>query len=90
MRKKHDIESKFEAWKRAGYGNKVLPDIQEQEVRRAFMGGVFEGLNLLISLMDKEPSKMEKEVQELYGFLRAFHDNEIAVNSKSPFGKKYF
>jgi len=54
------------------------------------MGGVFEGLNLLISLMDKEPSKMEKEVQELYGFLRAFHDNEVAVNSKSPFGKKYF
>lgn len=90
MRQKHEIENKFETWKRAGYGNKELDPIQEQEIRRAFMGGVFEGLNFMIAQLEKSPAGMEAEIGNLYTFLKAFHENEIKVNKKSPFGNKYY
>lgn len=88
MRKEHDFEKKFKDWKKAGYGDIELNPIQEQEIKRAFMGGVFEGLNFVIGLL--ESNSLESDIGEAYKFLRAFHENEIKVNKKSPFGKQYF
>jgi len=88
MREEHSFELQFKDWKRAGYGNKEISPRQETEVKRAFMGGIFEGLNFLISHMDNP--NIEVEVNNAYKFLKAFHENEVAINNKSPFGKKYY
>ena len=49
MRNEHQIEKSFKDWLKAGYGGKQIHPIQEQEVKRAFMAGVFEGLNFVIN-----------------------------------------
>lgn len=84
MRNKHKMEVKYEEWRKAGYGNALLNPIQEQEIKRAFMGGVFSALNFVIEQMDNKDA--EKEIEELYKFLRAFHENEVKVHKSSPFG----
>ena len=90
MRIKHELENKFDAWKKAGYGDTKIHDLQETEVKRAFMGGVFEGLNFLIDQLENSPELMNENIQNTYKFLKAFHDNEVNIHNKSPFGKKYF
>lgn len=90
MRVKHEIENSYETWKKAGFGNKEIPPIQEQELRRAFMGGVFSGLNFMINQLENPPEVMEGNAMSLYKFLRAFHKNEIKFNKKSPYGSRFY
>ena len=88
MRNEHQIEKSFKDWLKAGYGGKQIHPIQEQEVKRAFMAGVFEGLNFVIN--QEGNLNAERDICDLYKFLKAFHENEIAVNKKSPFGKSFY
>jgi hypothetical protein len=68
MRIKNEMEYKYDAWKLAGYGNKELHEIQEQEIKRAFMGGVFEGLNFCIDQLDNSPEIADDNIKNLYKF----------------------
>lgn len=90
MRKVHDMEINFEEWKKAGYGDKKLNPIQNREITRAFMGGVFSGLNFLIGQLEKDPNQIEAEIANLYEFLKAFHDNEENMGNNSPYGKRFY
>lgn len=92
MRQKHDLEVKFEEWKKAGYGNNVLTPLQNQEVQRAFMGGVFEGLNFLIDQLENKPEEMDENIKSAYRFLKMFHENQIIItqDQKTPFGKRFY
>lgn len=82
MRNEHAFENQFKDWMLAGYGKKKLRPMQEVEVKRAFMGGIFEGLNFLIANMDNP--KLEIEINNAYKFLRDFHRNECKLNGSSP------
>lgn len=88
MRKEHKLERQFNDWKNAGYGNQNLSTHQLIEIKRAFMGGIFEGLNFVIEQVNNPQA--EKEIQEAYEFLRGFHKNEVSMHNKSPFGKKFY
>lgn len=54
------------------------------------MAGVFEGLNFMIEQLDNSPVLMEQNIENLYKFLRSFHENEVLINKKVPFGKNSF
>lgn len=86
MRNKHEFEKQFDDWKKAGYRDNKLSPMQETEVKRAFMGGVFEGLNFLINHM--ENPNIETEIHNAYKFLKAFHENECKLNGSSPINNR--
>jgi hypothetical protein len=78
MTVRQELDKNFEKFMEAGFGSSVdtLDPRQVAEMRRAFMSGIFEGLNMVIRMGVDEKKDPEVFAMNLYKALKEFFEEE--------------
>ena len=61
---------------------KGAPEMQIKEVEQAFIMGAFTGLNIVIDARDKNPNRIEDEMNKLYKFFREYRNERVSALMK--------